>query len=192
LLGLLIVFGLLVFAEWSLYRAIRGQAVLNEARPADAIVVFGAAQYNGVPSPVLQARLDHAFDLEEQGLAPVVITTGGPGGDPRFTEAEVGRDYLIQKGMAEAKILGENRGETTQQSVEVVARMLKSQHKKACLVVSDGFHLYRVKLMLRARGITAYGSPAPQSPIEADPFLRTMHSLRELAITSLWYLGIRF
>ena len=154
-------------------------------------MVFGAAQYNGVPSPVLQARLDHAFDLEEQGLAPLVITTGGPGGDRHFTEADVGRDYLIQKGMAEAKILGENRGETTLQSVGAVADLLQSQGKSTCLVVSDGFHLYRIKLLFAAQGITSYGCPAPRSPIEADPFLRTMHSLRETAITSLWYLGVR-
>jgi len=191
LLGLLVALGLLVYAERSLYLAIRHQSVLNEARLADAIVVFGAAQYNGAPSPVLQARLDHAFDLEEQGLAPLVITTGGPGGDLHFTEADVGRDYLIQKGMAEAMILGENRGETTLQSVGAVVRMLRSQRKNTCLVVSDGFHLYRIKLMFGAQGITAYGCPAPRSPIENDPFLRTMHSLREMAITSLWYLGIR-
>ena len=190
-MGLLVALGLLVYAERSLYLAIRHQAVLNEARPADAIVVFGAAQYNGVPSPVLQARLDHAFDLEERGLAPLVITTGGPGGDRQFTEADVGRDYLIQKGMAEAIILEENRGETTLESVRAVARLLRSQRKQTCLIVSDGFHLYRIKLLFRAQRITAYGCPAPQSPIEADPFLRTMHSLRELAVTSLWYSGIR-
>ena len=182
---------LLVLSERSLYLAIRRQAVLNEAQPGDAIVVFGAAQYNGVPSPVLQARLDHAFDLEEQAFAPLVITTGGPGGDRHFTEADVGRDYLIQKGMAEAMILDENRGETTLQSVSAVARLLRSQHKRTCLIVSDGFHLYRIKLIFGAQGITAYGCPAARSPIEADPFLRTMHSLREMAITSLWYLGIR-
>ena len=181
---------MLVYAECSLYLAIRRQAARDEARPAEAIVVFGAAQYNGVPSPVLQARLDHAFDLEEQGLAPLVITTGGPGGDRHFTEADVGRDYLIQKGMAEAMILGENRGETTLQSVAAVANMLRSQHKRTCLVVSDGFHLYRIKRMFSTQGITAYGCPAPGSPIEADPFLRTMHSLREVAVTSLWYLGV--
>lgn len=183
--------GLLVFAERHLYLVIRRQATLSEARPAGAIVVFGAAEYNGVPSPVLQARLDHAFDLEEQGLAPLVITTGGPGGDPRFTEADVGRDYLIQKGVAEAKILSENRGETTLESVESAARLLRSRHKQTCLVVSDGFHLCRIKLMFRTQGITAYGCPAPGSPIEADSTLRTMHSLRELALTSLWYLGVR-
>jgi uncharacterized SAM-binding protein YcdF (DUF218 family) len=191
LLGLLVALGLLVYAEYSLYLTIRHQAALDEARPADAIVVFGAAQYNGVPSPVLQARLDHAFNLEEQGLAPLVITAGGPGGDRHYTEADVGRDYLIQKGMAEAMIIEENRGETTLQSVGAVAHMLRSQRKRTCLIVSDGFHLYRIKLMFSAQGITAYGCPAPESPIEADPFLRTMHSLREMAITSLWYLGIR-
>lgn len=181
----------LVFTERRLYLGIRRQATLGEARPAGAIVVLGAAQYNGSPSPVLRARLDHAFDLEEQGLAPLVITTGGPGGDPHFTEADVGRDYLIQKGVAEAKILSENRGKTTLENVEGAARLLKSRHQQTCLAVSDGFHLYRVKLLFRAQGITAYGCPAPGSPIEADPILRTMHSLRELALTSLWYLGIR-
>ena len=190
-MGLLVALGLLVYAERSLYLAIRRQAVLNEARPADAIVVFGAAQYNGVPSPVLQARLDHGFVLEEQGLAPLVITTGGPGGDRHFTEADVGRDYLIQKGMAEAMIQSENRSETTLQSIGAVGPMLRSRHKNTCLVVSDGFHLYRIKLMFSAQGISAYGCPAPSSPIEADPFLRTMHSLRETGISSLWYLGIR-
>ena len=191
MLGFLVAVVLLILSERSLYLAIRRQAVLNEAQPGDAIVVFGAAQYNGVPSPVLQARLDHAFDLEEQGLAPLVITTGGPGGDRRFTEADVGRDYLIQKGMAEAMILEENQGGTTLQSVGAVARMLRSRGKKTCLIVSDGFHLFRIKLMFGAEGIIAYGCPARRSPIEADPFLRTMHSLREMAITSLWYVGFR-
>jgi uncharacterized SAM-binding protein YcdF (DUF218 family) len=93
--------------------------------------------------------------------------------------------------MAEAMIQSENRSETTLQSVGAVATMLRSQRKNTCLVVSDGFHLYRVKLQFGAQGISAYGCPVPNSPIEADPFLRTMHSLRELGVTSLWYLGIR-
>ncbi len=178
-------------AEGLLYRAIRRQATRDEARPADAIVVFGAAEYNGAPSPVFKARLDHAFDLEEQGLAPLVITTGGSGGDPHFTEAGAGLDYLVQKGMNTAKILSEGRSETTLESAKAVSRLLHRRHRTTCIVVSDGFHLYRVKLMFRAQGIAAYGSPAPDSPIEADPFDRTLYSLREMLSSTLWYLGYR-
>ncbi len=190
LLGLVLLVAA-ALAERSLYRAVRKQAATDEARPADAIVVFGAAQYNGTPSPVFKARLDHAFDLEDRGLAPVVITTGGSGGDPKFTEAGVGRDYLIQRGVAAEKMLSEERSETTYQSVQAVAQMLRRRGAKTCLAVSDGFHLYRVKMMFSSQGITAYGSPAPASPIEADPTLRPLHSLRETLINTLWYVGIR-
>jgi len=177
--------------EWSVYRAIRDQAAVDEAQPADAIVVFGAAQYNGTPSPVLKARLDHVFDLEERNLAPVVITTGGSGGDPKFTEAGVSRDYLVQEGVAGEKVLSENHGESTYQSVQAVAGILKQRHGKTCIAVSDGFHLYRVKQMFKAAGITAYGSPAPESPIEAASFDRVYHSWREALLTSLWYVGFK-
>jgi len=188
--------GLLAFAaflilEWSLYRAIRRQAARNEAAPADAIVVFGAAQYDGQPSPVFKARLDHAFDLEEEGLAPIVITTGAGGGDPRFTEAGVGRDYLIQQGMAADKILSDQKSETTYQSVEAVVRLLAQRHAHTCIAVSDGFHLYRIKLMLRARGVRTFTSPAPGSPLESDPWDRTLHSVREVLSATGWYLGYR-
>jgi uncharacterized SAM-binding protein YcdF (DUF218 family) len=182
----------LAFAERSLYLAIREQAAREEAAPADALVIFGAAEYNGAPSPVLKARLDHALDLEEQGLAPLAITTGGSGGDPQYTEAGVGRDYLIQQGLAEAKILADTRSLTTYESVKAVALLLRQRHKHTCIAVSDGFHLYRIKLMFRSLGITAYASPAPDSPIEADPYLRTLHSLREMVNTSLWYVGFRY
>ena len=154
-------------------------------------MVFGAAQYNGTPSPVFKARLDHAFDLEERGLAPIVITTGGSGGDPRNTEGAVGRDYLIQRGVAAQKILAETASDTTYQSVQAVARMLDERHARTCLAVSDGFHLYRIKLTFRALGITADVSAAPASPIEADSVQRTVHSLREMLIITLWHLGIR-
>ena len=106
------------WAEWSLYTAIRRQAGDDEARPADAIVVFGAAEYNGAPSPVFKARLDHALELEDRDLAPAIITTGGSGGDPHFTEGGVARDYLIQQGVAEDKIFSETRSDTTYESVQ--------------------------------------------------------------------------
>lgn len=178
-------------AEWFLYTAIRAQAGRDEACSADALVIFGAAEYNGAPSPVFKARLDHALDLENRSLAAVVITTGGSGGDPRFTEGGVARDYLIQQGVAESKILSETRSDTTYESVQAVAQILRQRHAYTCLAVSDGFHLYRIKLMFRALGITAYGSPAPASPIEDNPTLRTLYSLRETVVTTLWYLGLR-
>jgi uncharacterized SAM-binding protein YcdF (DUF218 family) len=178
--------------EWSLYRAIRYQASRDEARAADALVVFGAAEYNGAPSPVLKARLDHTFDLEEHGLAPLVITSGGSGGDRQYTEAGVERDYLIQRGVAEAKILVDTRSLTTYESVKAVTLLLRNRHLHTCIAVSDGFHLYRIKLMFRSLGITAYTSPAPDSPIEADSHLRTLYSLREMVNTTLWYVGIRY
>ena len=179
------------WAECSLYRAIRRQAETDETRPADAIVVFGAAEYNGAPSPVLKARLDRVLQLEDRDLAPAIITTGGRGGDPHFTEGGVARDYLIQQGVAEDKILSETHGETTYESVKAVAQILKQRHAHTCLAVSDGFHLYRIKLMFRALGITAFGSPASESPIEDDPTTRTLYSLREMVVTTLWHLGFK-
>ena len=187
----LLAIGAFLTIEVLLYRGIRRQAMLDEAARADAIVIFGAAQYDGQPSPVFKARLDHAFDLEEKGLAPLVITTGAGGGDPRFTEAGVGRDYLIQQGLAADKILIDPVSRTTYQSVGAVARLLRERRDRSCIAVSDGFHLYRIKLMLAARGLTAYTSPAPESPIESDPLKRTVHSLREVLSTTSWYLHIQ-
>jgi len=179
------------YAERLLYLAIRRESARDEARPADAVVVFGAAEYNGAPSPVLKARLDHAFNLEEHGLAPLVITTGGSGGDRQFTEAGVGRDYLVQRGVAEAKILADTKSLTTYESIKAVALLLRQRQMHTCIAVSDGFHLYRIKLMFRSLGITAYASADPDSPIEADSYQRTLYSLREMGLTSLWYGGVR-
>jgi len=177
--------------ERSLYSAIRRQAQQDEARPAGAIVIFGAAEYNGAPSPVLKARLDQALQLDDRDLAPVIITTGGSGGDLHFTEGGVARDYLIQQGVAEAKILSETRSDTTWDSVRAVTQILQQRRLSTCIVVSDGFHLYRIKLMFRSLGITAYASPAADSPIEEDSTLRTLYSLREMALTTLWRLGVK-
>jgi uncharacterized SAM-binding protein YcdF (DUF218 family) len=181
-----------VSGEAYLYRAIRRQAVREEARPAAAIVVFGAAQYNGQPSPVLKARLDHALDLEEEGLAPTVITTGGSGGDLHYTEAGVAQDYLVQQGVAESKVITDSHSDTSYESVKAVTLILRARHGADCIAVSDGFHLYRLKRMFASRGITAYGSPAPDSPIEAQPFERFLHTFREMVSSTAWYLGIRY
>jgi len=175
--------------EVSLYKTIRRRANDDQARLAGAIVVFGAAEYNGRPSPVYKARLDHTFYLEERGYAPLVITTGGSGGDRHFTEGGVGRDYLIQQGVAERKIVAETHSDTTFQTVRAVTQMLRARGISTCVAVSDGFHLYRIKLLFSSFGITAYTSPAPASPIESEPYARALYSLRELLIINLWHLG---
>lgn len=140
---------------------------------------------------MLKARLDHALELDDRDLAPAIITTGGSGGEPHFTEGGVARDYLIQQGVAEEKILSETHSDTTYESVKAVAQILKQRHARTCIAVSDGFHLYRIKLMFRAVGIIAFGSPAPNSPIEDDPTLRTLYTLREMANTTIWHLGLK-
>ncbi len=181
------------FAAWevSIYRAIRQQAHRDETRPAPAIVVFGAAEYDGRPSPVFKARLDHAFALYQAGLSRLIIVSGGSGGDPRFTEGGVGRDYLVQQGVAQHQIVAETHSQSTYQSVRAITSILRARRLQDCLAVSDGFHLYRIKLMFKAFGITAFASPVPNSPIEADPFERRMYSLREMILVTLWDLGIR-
>ena len=121
----------------------------------------------------------------------VGLAAGGSGGDPRHTEGDAGRDYLIQQGVAAGTIVSETRSETTWESVQAVAKILRERNARTCVAVSDGFHLYRIKLMFRSVGITTFASPAPESPIEADSFLRTMHSLREMLIVTLWRVGIR-
>jgi uncharacterized SAM-binding protein YcdF (DUF218 family) len=189
LLVLLAALVAVVLAEISLYKTIRRQANDDQARLTGAIVVFGAAEYNGRPSPVYKARLDHTFYLEEHGFAPLVITTGGSGGDRHFTEGGVGRDYLIQQGMAQRKIIAETHSDTTFQTVKAVTQILRSRGISNCVAVSDGFHLYRIRRLFSSFGITAYTSPAPASPIESEPFARAIYSLRELLILNLWRLG---
>src|SRR5215471_10183483 len=149
-----------------LYRQIRDFAARDEVRPADAIVVLGAAQYNGRPSPVLKARLDHALELYNTGVARAIITTGSYGPDPNISEAEVGRKYLVQHGVSVDQIVTEQGSGTTHDSIEAASALLHSKGWKTAVVVSDGFHLYRVKQMFADNGILAYTSPVPNSPIE--------------------------
>jgi uncharacterized SAM-binding protein YcdF (DUF218 family) len=135
------------------------QGKRDEARRADAILILGAAEYHGRPSPVLRARLDHGLQLYQRGLAPRIITTGGAGGDPLFTEGEVGRDYLIRRGVPPEKIIVEDEGGSTAHSIAATGEILRRMNLASCVVVTDWYHVYRAKRMLQRRGITAYGSP---------------------------------
>jgi uncharacterized SAM-binding protein YcdF (DUF218 family) len=142
---------------------IQQQSVLDEARPADAIIVLGAAEYRGKPSPVLEARLNHALYLYLKHLAPRIITTGGAGGDPVFTEGSVGRAYLAERGVPPEAIVVEREAESTAQSVAAVAEIMRRMNLKSAIVVSDGYHIFRVKKMLESSGLQVYGSPRPSA-----------------------------
>jgi uncharacterized SAM-binding protein YcdF (DUF218 family) len=135
------------------------QSTVDEARPADAILILGAAEYRGRPSPVLKARLDHALDLYDRKMAPILITTGGAGGDPDYTEGGVGRSYLIAHNVPSEAVIVEPEGETTAHSIAAAGEILERMGLKSCLLVSDGYHIFRAKKMLEFRGIRVYGSP---------------------------------
>ena len=149
------VFGYLI----SLSMRIEKQSVRDEANRADVIIVMGAAEYRGTPSPVLRARLDHALDLYRSGYASLLLTTGGAGGDPKFTEGEVGRSYLIDRGIPPERVVVENQGETTAQSLATAFEIMQRMGLRSCIVVSDGYHIFRAKKLLQAEGLTVFGSP---------------------------------
>src|SRR5580692_4601055 len=167
---------------------IRLQSTVDEARPADVIVVLGAAEYRGRPSPVLEARLNHALFLYLQNLAPRILTTGGKGGDPSFTEGEVAHAYLARHGVPSEAILVESEGETTVQSIAAAAEIMRRMNLRSCIVVSDGYHIYRVKKMLESQGMSVYGSPRPAEP-KQDWHQEWLY-FRQAVAYGLWRIGI--
>jgi uncharacterized SAM-binding protein YcdF (DUF218 family) len=171
-----------------LYRQVRYLAGRDEAHVADAIVVLGAAQYNGRPSKVFKARLDHALSLYQKGYAKSIITTGSYGPDPNYSEAHVGMEYLTKNGVDAADIITEQASVTTHDSIRHVTLQAQSKAWKSVLVVSDGFHLFRLKKMFADEGIIAYTSPAPDSPIEFSASQRFWYSLREVFLFSAYRL----
>jgi uncharacterized SAM-binding protein YcdF (DUF218 family) len=140
----------------------------DEARPAQAIVVLGAAQYAGKPSPVLRARLDHALDLWNRHLASLLILTGGTGSGDTTSEAAVGRKYAEKHGVPDSAILVENEGRTTSESMRAVAGMLEVRGLQSALLVSDPFHMLRLRILARRFGFTPYTSPTRTSPISPN------------------------
>ena len=168
--------------------AIARQSSVDEARAADVIVVMGAAEYSGRPSPVLRARLDHALDLWRRDLAPRILTTGGAGGDPVFTEGEVGRAYLTQKGVPPEAVIVEPEGESTAHSALAVGELLRRMGLRSCIVVSDGYHIYRAKRLLESRGLKVYGSPRPE-PVQ-EGWRRWRLYARQAAGYILWSVGV--
>ncbi len=173
------------FIGWQIIQ----QARQDEARPSDAIIVFGAAEYAGRPSPVLKARLDHALELYQHHLAPLVITTGGHGGDATYSEGEVGREYLRSRGVPEAALIAESQSIDTAESAERVATIMRTNSLHTCVAVSDAYHLYRVKQMLSSQGMEAYGSPRPLS-VPHGRQQRLLAVAREVLSYALWRLHL--
>ena len=173
--------------SWIAIRVER-QATREEAQAADVILVLGAAEYRGRPSPVLRARLDHALDLYRRRLAPRIMTTGGAGGDPVFTEGDVGRDYLTSRGVPPQAIVVEREGASTVASTALAGEIMRRMGLQSAIVVSDGYHIYRVKKMLEGRGLTVYGSPRPE---RAPDRLRVRWNYVKQAVGyMLWSCGV--
>ncbi len=159
--------------------AVFAAAHRDEAGPADAIVVMGAAQYDGRPSPVFRARLDHAAALYRRRLAPEVIVTGGTGTGDTVSEAVVGRRYLLAAGLPGGAVTAESTGRTSAPSVAAAARRVRVRGGTRLLFVSDGFHLLRLAFLARRNGVRALGSPAPGSPIRSNSRLELGYLLAE-------------
>jgi uncharacterized SAM-binding protein YcdF (DUF218 family) len=166
---------------------IEQQSTRDEARPSDVILVLGAAEYRGRPSPVLRSRLDHAYELYTQKLAPRIMTTGGAGGDPVFTEGGVGRSYLISRGVPSEAIIVENESESTVESLAMGSEIMRRMGLHSVIVVSDGYHIYRVKRMLQSSGLKVYGSPRKEA--HPDPLHERWNYLKQAIGYLLWRSG---
>lgn len=168
---------------------IRYYARHDQARSADAIAVFGAAEYDGRPSPVLRDRLHHALVLYRQRLAPILITLGGKETGDIYSEGGVGKSYLIAHGVPASHIIAETHSDDTEQSVAALSRIAIQNHFRTIDVVSDGAHLFRIHEICKAYGLHVYTSPRPLGrPIsEWDHFRRVAH---EIASYTAWRLHL--
>lgn len=183
-LALAAVVGAVLIAAWGSFR-IWDVGNRDDQRSADAIVVLGAAQYNGRPSAILKARLEHAIDLYQAGVAPWLVVTGGKADGDVTTEAASARAYAIQRGVPRDAILSEDRGRTTLESLRGAAAILHDHGLRTAIFVSDRTHMLRVLRIARDEGITAFGSPTATSPSDStldDRFRATVHELGGLTL----------
>ena len=162
----------------------------QEVSHADAIIVFGAAEYSGRPSPVLKARLDHALDLFHRGVAPVVITTGGAASDPKFSEGGVGKDYLMRHGVPENSLIAETQGRDTSESAVRVGVIMHANRLNSCIAVSDAYHVFRIRKLLEHDGVgPVYVAPRADSRPHSIG-QRAYAAMREASSYLLWRIGI--
>ncbi len=162
LLLLAVVGALFLFLSVTGSRIVRAAAE-SPAKKADVIAIFGAAEYAGHPSPVYRARLDHGYELFHKGMAPVVITTGGSGQDPDFSEGGVGREYLLRRGVPEQALIAETQGSDTAQSAARVANIMRANGMRSCIAVSDAYHVFRIRALLEHEGVQVELAPRPES-----------------------------
>ncbi len=180
--------GIAVLTGWTAFR-IQQQGSIDEQRPADAIVVLGAAQYDGRPSPVLEARISHAVDLYAAGVAPLLIVTGGKAVGDRTTEASAAQAWAIDHGVPPAAILAEDHGRTTLESIEAVGDLLRARHLTSAVFVSDRTHMFRVLRIATDLGVTAWGSPTMRSPVDAESGAHAEAFVHELGALAIYFVG---
>jgi uncharacterized SAM-binding protein YcdF (DUF218 family) len=178
--GTLLLVGVFVWGSTLLAIFLFGRR--DEARPADAIVVLGAAQYQGRPSPVLRARLDHALDLYRSGVGDFLVFTGGLGAGDTISEGEVARRYAERHGVPDERILVEGTGVSSGQSLRGVERLLRRNGLHTVVLVSDPFHMLRLRVLAAALGMRAYSSPTRTSPIRVGSAEEWRHVFRESLI----------
>ena len=179
--------GLATFA-WATFR-IWDTGNRDDRRDADAIVVLGAAQYDGRPSPVFQARIDHAVDLYQAGIARYLIMTGGKAIGDRTTEAATARAVAISRGVPASAILSEDVGRTTLESLDGVSALLREHQLVSAVFVSDRTHMLRVLRIARDEGIAAYGSPTATSPTDLTFASRVDATIHELGALTLYFVS---
>ena len=190
-LARLILAGLVVGLALASYTAYRvwDQGNRDERQAADAIVVMGAAQYDGRPSPLFRARLDHAIELFHDGVAPWLVVTGGKAEGDRTTEADAARLYAISHDVPDSAILAEDQSRTTLQSIRLVAALMVERDLETAVFVSDPSHMLRVLRMASDEGITGYGSPTRTSPLERDPVRRVDAIVHELGALAIYFVS---
>lgn len=174
-----VILNLSLFLVGALCLWIYEQGSRDEATQADAIIVLGAAQWDGQPSPVLKARLDHAISLYNKGLAPSVILTGGVGEGEQLSEAEVSRNYVVKHSIPDSAILMEQRGHTSLQSIRTAKQIMDERGMESAIFVSDPFHMLRILRMAKDCGIQAHGSPTRTSPISKNRWTEFKYVVRE-------------
>ena len=178
----------LLLAGWAaMVIAIAVTGVRDQATTADAIAVLGAAQYNGRPSPVFRARLDHAATLYQRGYAPVILVTGGVGPGDTASESDVGRRYLLKLGLPEEALVALRPGSSTYASLVSVAHWFAGKQNERVLLVSDGFHMLRLKIIAGRLGLVPFTCPVPNSPIRSNPRLNASYLMVEgLKVPVTW------
>jgi len=174
------------WCRW-VYGQVERYSVLDQAERSDAIVVFGAAEYDGRPSPVFRARLDHARILYEKGIAPLIVTVGGSEGADEHSEGEVGRDYLMGARVPDSAIIAETHRRSTSESARRIAVIARANNLRRLVIVSDGTHMFRIHAICAADGLDVLTSPRPRAESAAPDKDAIWH---EILTYTLWKLHL--